>query len=165
MNNRKPHQRSKFGWSLLAVAVLAAGGWYFGITDRLLPGSAAASNNERAILYTAAVTQAAVESDTWPKSEQDLLREFWKNIALNNIEQAALYCPGSKESDYSAYTRMKTTEQVKLGTPVAHPRAKNVKVWPMQVQFAGIGTKTIKLAITRTHSGQLVIDGQNSIWW
>ena len=153
---------ARLGW--LVVIVLAGGAiaWYTGVPERMHPRAA---SQERAEIYRQTVAEVAKQSAAWPQTESDLLREFWKCIASKNYKQAILYCPGSKESDYAAYSRMPTQPEITVGSAEPHPTAAGVKLWPMKVVFAGYGAKTIKLAVQRLPGGQLTIDGQHSIWW
>lgn len=163
MSTKKSGWSKKVIWGIVAVAVISAFGWYSGMADGLLGGGAGDADREG--IYKAAITQAEGQATGWPKTEDELLRQFWKCIATGDIKQVTVYCPGSKEGDYVAYSHMKPKEQIQVGTPAPHPTAKGVMLWPVRSSFARYGDKTIKLAVARLQSGQLVIDGQHSIWW
>lgn len=156
---------TKWGWMVVALLALGGVAWYTGAVDSILHRGGRGSNSDRAEFYAQALAAGITQAATWPKSEADLLQAFWKCIAAKDYHQATIYCPGSKESDFGAYSAMPTKPEIEIGKPEAHPRAAGVTLWPIKVTFAGYGPKTIKLAINRAPDGRLLIDGQHSIWW
>ncbi len=162
MNNIKKEGRRRFRWLIICAVAIGGTLWYTGAIT--LFASSAHSEQERKKLYDSALAQAAASS-TWPKTEQELITVFWKAIAEEDLKQAALYCPGSTESDYSSYKRLQPSPEIRIGQPQPHPRASGVTLWPAQVRFTYFGKKTIKLAIGKGPSGLLIIDGKNTIWW
>jgi hypothetical protein len=154
----------KLRWSIVVLVIVGITLWYTGAAARLV-GSGAPSEEQRKALGEKAVAVAAAQAATWPKTEPELIQAFWSAISAADMKQATLYCPGSTESDYSSYTRLKPLIDCQVGSAQSHPRAKGVTLWPVQVKFTYYGKKSIKLATRRSSAGQLIIDGQNSVWW
>jgi hypothetical protein len=158
-----PERRRKTGWWAVAAAAVVGATllWVSGGAERL-HGKASV---DRAAKYREAVTAIGLQSSSWPQTESELLRTFWKAIARRDLKQAALFCPGSVEADYRPYTFMPTSEAISIGTPEPVGSAAGTQRWPVKVSFTGYGAKTLKLATTRLASGQLVIDGPHTTWW
>lgn len=161
MSRDKEQGNGKFGWLLLCAIAVGATLWYTGVIGK---ASSTSSGTKREELYNNALAEAAASS-AWPKTEQELITKFWTAIASGNVKQATLYCPGSTESDYVSYTRLKPSPGIRVGQGQPHPRTRGVTLWPSQVSFSYFGNKTIKLATGKGQSGQLIIDGKNTVWW
>ncbi len=52
-----------------------------------------------------------------------------------------------------------------IGTPYKHEKDANVFIYPVTVPFPHFPNKTIKMAIRKSESGKLIIDGALTIWW
>jgi hypothetical protein len=78
----------------------------------------------------------------------------------------ALLSPGSVPADFKTYyDKFTPSPPGSVGSPEPHPKVSGVTVYPVTVPFPWFPNKTLKMALSRTPDGRLVIDGRNSIWW
>lgn len=121
---------------------------------------------ERRKIYQAAVTQGQSQAASWPGTPQDLITQFWLAASKRDYARMMVLCPGSKDTDYKRYYDTWTPSPASaIGPPEPHPRDRNIQLYPAHVAFPGFPQKVVKLAVTKTPDGRLVIDGAHSIWW
>ncbi|MDX1973876.1 MAG: hypothetical protein SFY68_15205 [Candidatus Sumerlaeia bacterium] len=131
----------------------------------VLKGFLSTAEPNRTELYTQAMEEGAKRQDSWPKSQEELVQEFWKCIQENRLEEAILYAPGSAPSDFAPYRQLGPGPLQSIGAPMPHPLHKDKALLPITVGFERMTHKTILLAFTQSPDNRLHIDPKNSIWW
>ncbi len=168
-----PASGSKFFMVAIAVILAAAAG---AIAYKHAGGRAhsyrtdkpqeAATPDKRAQAYNQAMEKGHAQIATWPKTERELVLDFWGAVRRKDYERLTLLCPGSIADDYSPYCEKWTPEPPSaIGNPEANPSAPNFPLIPVKVSFPGFPNKTIKMALVRAQDGRLIIDGDHTIWW
>ncbi len=169
-------QRSLKGTITLVLTILVlAGSLYAIFTDHKEPE--ATKNNsqpaevngvafeDRKKAYMEAEEKIAAMKETWPQTEEALIRAFWDAASRKDFDTCLLYCPGAVKSDFSMFDQFTPSPAKSVGAPEPHPTEPNQMLIPVNVPFPGFPNKTIKMATMRMNDGRLAINGQYTIWW
>ncbi|MEO8376705.1 MAG: hypothetical protein ABI579_03475 [Candidatus Sumerlaeota bacterium] len=116
-------------------------------------------------LYANAMKEGEKSAATWPKTEQEVITEFWKAASEGNLDRAILYVPGASKKDFAMMEKYRPSPVKQIGNPETNPNSPGVTMWPTTVPYPNFPNKTVKMAVMKLPDGRFVIDGKNTIWW
>lgn len=120
---------------------------------------------ERKELYLKAVSDGNKMKATWPKTEQELISQFWQAASGGDLDRAVIFVPGASRNDFAIMEKFKPGPLKSIGAPQPHPTVPGVTLWPVTIPYPNYPEKTIQMALMHLPDGRLAIDGKNTIWW